>query len=258
MRLEGKSALVTGSTRGIGKAIALEFATNGADIAVNGTKKDLAENVVKEIEKIGRKAVAVPYDITISSNVREMVKEVMDSFGKIDVLVCCAGITGIALTVETTDKLWRDMFAINTDAVFYCCREVSKEMIKRKSGKIINIGSFLAKMGAEYYAHYTASKFAVAGFSQALAKELAPHNINVNVICPGQVDTDMLRWELKCWMESENKTEEEIINSWLKIISLRRLEKPEDVAKTAAFLASPDADYITGQAINVDGGIVFH
>lgn len=113
------------------------------------------------------------------------------------------------------------------------------------------------KTAAEYYSHYTASKFAVAGFSQALAKELAPYNINVNVICPGQVDTDMLRSEVKYYMEKENKTEQEVIDSMLSIIAFHRLEKPEDVAKLALFLASSDSDYITGQSINVDGGIFF-
>lgn len=258
MKLEGKTALVTGSTRGIGKAIALELARNGADVAINGTKGDLARQVSDEIKALERDALAVPCDVTISSNVRDMVQKTLDHFGKIDILVCSAGITGIALTVDTTDELWSDMFAINTHAVFYCCREVAKHMIERKEGKIINIGSFLSKTGAEYYSHYTASKFAVAGFSQALAKELAPYNINVNVICPGQVDTDMLRGEVKYWMQKENKTEQEVIDSWLSIIAFRRLEKPEEVAKLALFLASSDSDYITGQAINVDGGIVFH
>lgn len=256
--LEGKTALITGSTRGIGKAIALELARNGADIAVNGTKKDLAEKVSEEIKALAKDALAVPYDVTISSNVEKMVNETLNHFGKIDILVCSAGITGIALVTETTDKLWNDMFAVNTHAVFYCCREAARHMIERKSGKIINIGSFLSKIGAEYYSHYTASKFAVVGFSQTLAKELAPYNINVNVICPGQVDTEMLRGEVKYWMEKENKTEQEVIDSWTSIIAFRRLEKPEEVAKLALFLASPDSDYITGQAINVDGGIVFH
>ncbi len=258
MKLEGKTALVTGSTRGIGKAIALELGRNGADVAINGTKGDLARQVSDEIKALGRDVLAVPCDVTISSNVKDMVQKTLDHFGKIDILVCCAGITGIALTVDTTDALWNDMFAINTHAVFYCCREVAKHMIERKGGKIINIGSFLSKTGAEYYPHYTASKFAVAGFSQALAKELAPYNINVNVICPGQVDTDMLRGEVKYWMEKENKTEQEVIDSWLSIIAFHRLEKPEEVAKLALFLASSDSDYITSLAINVDGGIVFH
>jgi len=258
MKLEGKTALITGSTRGIGKAIALELARNGADIAVNGTKENLAHQVTESISELGRDALAVPYDVTQSRNVKEMVSKTLKHFGKIDILVCSAGITGIALAVETTDELWNDMFAINTNAVFYCCREVAQHMIERKSGKIINIGSFLSKIGLEYYSHYTASKFAVVGFSQTLAKELAPYHINVNVICPGQVDTDMLRGELKYWMKKENKTEKELIDTWCSTILLRRLELPEDVAKMALFLSSSDADYITGQAINVDGGIVFH
>jgi NAD(P)-dependent dehydrogenase (short-subunit alcohol dehydrogenase family) len=257
MKLEGKTALVTGSTRGIGKAIALELARNGADVAVNGTKGDLAQQVSEEIRALSRDGLAVPCDVTISNNVRDMVRKTLDHFGKIDILVCSAGITGIALAVETTDQLWNDMMAVNTNAVFYCCREVARHMIEQRKGKIINIGSFLSKIGAEYYSHYTASKFAVAGFSQALAKELAPYNINVNVICPGQVDTDMLRGEVKYYMKKENKTEQEVIDSMLSIIALRRLEKPEDVAKLALFLASPDSDYITGQSINVDGGIFF-
>ena len=256
MKLEGQTALVTGSTRGIGKAIALELARNGADVAVNGTKSDLARQISDEIKSLGRDALPVPCDVTQSHNVKDMVRKALDHFGKIDILVCSAGITGIDLAVDTSDRLWHDMFAINTHAVFYCCREVARHMIEQKKGKIINIGSFLSKMGAEYYSHYTASKFAVVGFSQSLAKELAPHSINVNVICPGQVDTDMLRGELQYWMKKENKTEQEVIDSWLSIIPFRRLEKPEDVAKLALFLASSDSDYITGQAINVDGGIV--
>jgi NAD(P)-dependent dehydrogenase (short-subunit alcohol dehydrogenase family) len=245
--VNGKVALVTGSGRGIGKAIALALAERGADIVINDLDMDNAAHTVEEIKALGRKAIAIKADVSSEIEVEEMVKECMNQFGRIDILVNNAGLISTKLLQETTVQDWDRIMSINLKGVFLCTKAVYPYMMDQKSGKIINIASVAGKRGGGLFGKsaYSASKGGVISFTKAVAREAGEFGINVNAVTPGFTDTEMVTG-----MSQDQK--ESVINS----IPMRRAGKPEDIAKAVCFLASSDSDYISGEIMDVDGGIM--
>ncbi|MBT2687997.1 3-oxoacyl-[acyl-carrier-protein] reductase [Bacillus sp. ISL-47] len=246
MKLEGKAALVTGASRGIGREIALGLAKQGADIAVNysGSEKR-ANEVVDEIKALGRNAFAVQCDVSDSESVANMVKETIEKFGKLDILVNNAGITKDNLIMRMKEDEWDDVININLKGVFLCTKAVTRQMMKQRSGRIINISSIVGVSGNPGQANYVAAKSGVIGLTKTSAKELATRGITVNAIAPGFITTDMT-----------DKLNEEVRDQMLKQIPLARFGDPADIANVAVFLASDDSRYMTGQTLHVDGGMV--
>ncbi len=258
MMLPDKIVIVTGASKGIGRAIALRLAKEKANIVIADVDKDEGEKVAQMIREMGRDCLAVKCDVRNSQEVEEMVEKTMQKFGRIDILVNNAGVSSMAPMVELEEKDWDFNMDINAKGQFLCSRAVAKHMIKQRSGKIINNASLAAKRGALFLGHYSASKFAVLGLTYTMAIELAPYNITVNAVCPGIVETDMIRREWKWEGDLRGMTPEKVRKEVLSTIPLGRLAKPEDIAGVVAFLASEDADYITGQAINITGGMESH
>ncbi len=254
MPFKDKVVLVTGSTRGIGRGIALAFAREGAEVAVNGTKSDLCEKVTDEVSNSGGEGLAVPGDVSDTDVVKTIFHNVIGKFGQLDILVNNAGIIYVVDCMDTTDEQWDRTMAVNCRGVFLCFREAARHMVERKSGNRVNVASQLGKSGVAKYTHYCASKFAVVGFTQAFAKELAPYGINVNAVCPGIVDTDMMDEELEVLTKVTEKSEEELREEFLNMIPLGRYETAVDMANLVVFLASEGAAYMTGQSIDVTGG----
>lgn len=251
MRLKDKVCLVTGASRGIGRAIAVTFGREGADVVVNYSKsKEKAEEVVNEIIKFGRKAIAVKADVSNKEEVDKMVEDVIKEFGKIDVLVNNAGITHRNPDIlGATKEEWEKVLGVNLLGTYYCIQAVAPHMIKRRYGKIINIAS-LAGIGVAVGEEvaYAPSKAAVINLTKRLAYKLGPYNINVNAIAPGLIRTEIL---------SVGRSEEEVkklIDEVTKLTALRRTGEPEDIANVALFLASDESNFITGQLIVADGG----
>ena len=246
MQLKGKTAVVTGGSRGIGRAIALELASCGANVVVNYTRNSkAADEVVAEIEAMGLSGMAVKADVSIASEVENLVNEVLKTFGSIDILVNNAGITRDNLIIRMTEKEFDEVINTNLKGAFICTKAVSRVMIKQKSGKIINVSSVVGIVGNAGQSNYAAAKAGLIGFTKSMAKELAKRGINVNAVAPGFIQTDMTS------VLPDNVKEE-----FLKSIPLMRIGKPEDIAKTVLFLVSEYSDYITGQVINIDGGMV--
>lgn len=246
MLLEGKKAIVTGGSRGIGKAIALKLAALGADVAINyNSNSNLAQEVVKEITDMGRDAFAVKADVSDFNQAEAMIKAVEEKFNRIDIIVNNAGITKDGLLIKMKEDDWDDVISANLKSVFNCTKSVSKLMIKQRQGRIINISSVVGVIGNAGQGNYSASKAGVIGFSKTIARELGARGITVNVIAPGYIQTDMT-----------DKLSDSLREQLLSQIPVKKLGTPEDVANLAAFLASDDAAYITGQVINIDGGMV--
>lgn len=251
-------AVVTGAGRGIGKAIALRLAQDGIDVVVNDLAQESAEKAASEIAKLtGVKAVGIGGDISQESDVTALVNSAAKLFGKIDIMVANAGVISIKPTIELTVKDWDFVMAVNARGVFLCSQIAAKRMIEQgHGGKIINCASIAGHQGFPYESHYCASKFAVIGFSQSFAQEIAKHGITVNCYCPGVVATDM--WEdIDLQLSKYNGLSKgQSIQQFIDKIPLGRVQRPEDVAGLVSYLASPDSDYMTGQAINVCGGLV--
>ncbi len=243
-KLTEKVAIVTGASRGIGRAAALALAGEGAKVVVNYARSsDAAEVAVKEIKESGGEAIALQADVSKAEEVDNLLKQTLEKFSRIDILVNNAGITRDSLLLRMKPEDWQAVIDLNLTGVFLCTRAVSKVMLKQKSGRIINIASVAGQMGNPGQANYSAAKAGAIGFTKTVAKELASRGITVNAVAPGFITTDMTK-ELKS---------EEI----LKFIPLGRYGKPEEVAGTIRFLAAdPAAAYITGQVFNVDGGMV--
>lgn len=246
MLLGGKVALVTGASRGIGRAIALRLAGEGAKVAINyagNTTK--AEAVKAEIEQNGGEAILVQADVADSSAVEAMVAKVTEAFGQIDILVNNAGITRDGLLMRMKEEDFDAVVNTNLKGVFHCTKTVSKLMMKKRSGRIINMSSVVGIMGNAGQTNYAAAKAGVIGFSKSAAKELAARGITVNVVAPGFIDTDMTA-------AMTDKAKELTLTG----IPMKKMGTPEDVANAVLFLASDCASYITGQTVNVDGGMV--
>jgi len=262
LKLEGKVAIVTGGSRGLGRAIALRLAREGCDVAVNyRTNRQAADEVVKEIKSIGRKAVAVKAHVANANEVEHMIKTSLEDLGKVDILVNNAGVEAgePCPFIQLGEDDWDTMFDVNVKGVFLCSKAVAPHMISRKSGAIINTSSTLGKTASIYLAAYSATKAAVVVLTQGMALELAPHNIRVNAICPGGMDTDMTEYEFRALEKYLGKTSDEIKKGYESSVPLgHRIAKPEEIAGAVAFLASDDAAYITGVTINLSGGFDLH
>ena len=245
MRLKDKVALITGGARGIGKAIAFAYAKEGADIVVADVNLEEAEKTAKEIEALGRKALALTMDVTDYSKVEEAVNKILDKFAKIDILVNNAGITKDNLLLRMSQLEWDAVLNVNLKGTFNCIRAVSRVMIKQRSGRIVSIASIIGLIGNPGQANYSASKAGIIALTKTAAKELASRNINVNAVAPGFIQTDMTA-----------KLSEELKQKMLSNIPLNKLGTADDVAAVCLFLASEDSGYITGQTIVVDGGMV--
>jgi 3-oxoacyl-[acyl-carrier protein] reductase len=246
MILEGKFALVTGASRGIGREIALELARQGANVAVNYAGSEAKANeVVDEIKALGRDAFTVKCNVANSEEVTEMVKTTVDRFGRLDILVNNAGITRDNLLMRMKEEEWDDVINTNLKGVFLSTKAVTRQMMKQRVGRIINIASVVGVSGNPGQANYVAAKAGVIGLTKTTAKELASRNITVNAIAPGFITTDMT-----------DQLSEEVKAEMLKQIPLARLGEPKDIAKITAFIASDDSAYITGQTFHVNGGMV--
>ncbi|MFC3040297.1 3-oxoacyl-[acyl-carrier-protein] reductase [Virgibacillus xinjiangensis] len=244
--LDGKNALVTGASRGIGRTIALELASKGANVAINyAGNEEKAKEVAREVEGLGGKAVTIRADVADESEVKEMIKQVTKEFGSLDILINNAGITRDNLLMRMKEDEFDQVINTNLKGVFVCTKAVTRQMMKQKAGKIVNVASVVGVSGNPGQANYAAAKAGVIGFTKTTAKELASRNILVNAVAPGFITTDM----------TDSLTEDQK-QEMLAMIPLNRLGTPESVANVVRFLVSEEADYITGQTIHIDGGMV--
>ncbi len=255
MRLVGKSAIITGAGRGIGKATALRFAREGAVVLVPDLDLATSQQTAGEIQALGRKGVPMQMDATRPADIQRMLETALREFGKIDILVNNAGITQVRDPMQLTEADWDRTLNLNLKAVFFCSQAVAREMIKRRSGVILNAASISGRSGKPMLVDYCAAKFGVIGITQGLALALAKHGIRVNAVAPGIVDTDMWVSIDREWSAMEGKPTGEMKRSRVAAIPLGRIETPEDVANLYTFLASDEAGYITGQTYNVCGGL---
>ena len=240
-----KLALITGGSRGIGKEIALALAKEGNNIAISyGNNAESAMEVVKEIQSFGVEAIAVKADVSIAEDVKNLIKTVEEGLGTIDILVNNAGITKDNLLIRMTEEDWDNVMDVNLKGVFLCTKAVSRSMMKKRYGKIINITSVVGITGNAGQGNYSASKAGVIGFTKSMAKELASRGIRVNAVAPGLIQTDMT-----------NVLKDEVKVEMLKMIPLNTMGNPVDIANLVVFLASEKSDYITGQIIKIDGGM---
>ncbi len=243
MQLENQVAFITGARRGIGRAIALKFAQNGADCVL--LARTAPEELATEIRALGRRAAALAVDVADAEAVEKAVKEVAKEFGRIDILVNNAGINDDGLLIRMKLEQWQRVLDVNLSGAFYATKAVARPMLKQESGRIINITSVIGQMGNAGQANYAASKAGLIGFTKSVAKELGSRGITVNAIAPGFIETDMT-----------HDLSDEAKVALLGQIPLGKLGQAEDVAELALFLASGGARYITGQTFNVDGGLV--
>jgi len=244
LKLKGRVALITGAAQGIGKSVALLLAQNGADIVVSDINLEKAEETAKEIESIGSKAIAIKVDVANLKDVERMVESILEKFGKIDILVNNAGITRDKLILRMTEEDWDAVLNVNLKGTFNCTKTVVRHMAKQRSGKIVSIASVVGEMGNAGQVNYSASKAGVIGLTKTIAREFAQRRINVNAIAPGYIETPMTE-------VLPEKVKEEL----KRLIPMERLGKPEDVAEAVLFLVSEESNYITGQVLNVNGGI---
>ncbi len=246
-RLEGKAAVVTGGGRGIGRAVCLAYAREGADVVVNyATREQPAQEVVERITQMGRKAVAIKGNVAIRSDAEKIIKTCVDQFGKIDILVNNAGVSKPNMLYKMTEEQWNEVIDIQLKGPFLCIQAASKYMMERKYGKIINVTSSAGLWGTKGQINYSAAKGGVVALTKSAARELAAYGITVNVIQPGYVTTEMTE---------KIRTDPKLREIYMGRILLGRFAEPEEVAHTFVFLASDEANYITGQVICVDGGL---
>ncbi|HOP41487.1 MAG TPA: 3-oxoacyl-[acyl-carrier-protein] reductase [Geobacteraceae bacterium] len=244
MSLKGKKALVTGASRGIGKAVAMKLAAEGAEVIVTATSLERAQKTADAIAALGGKAVPVKVDVGIPSDVEALFKVVVEEFGSLDILVNNAGITRDGLLMRMKDEEWDSVLDINLKGTFLCTREAVKLMAKAKSGRIVNVASVVGEMGNVGQANYCASKAGIIGFTKAVAREYAKRNITVNAVAPGFIETDMT-----------GVLSESVRDELLKQIPVNRFGAPEDIAHAVYYLVSEMGSYVTGQVISVNGGM---
>ncbi|MBS3907317.1 MAG: 3-oxoacyl-[acyl-carrier-protein] reductase [Syntrophaceae bacterium] len=244
MELSGKVVLVTGAAQGIGKAIALLLAKNGADVVVSDINLEKAQETAHEIQGMGRRSFAIKVNVADLKDVERMVEAIVEQFGRIDILVNNAGITRDRLILRMTEEDWDAVLDVNLKGTFNCTKAAIRHMSKQKCGKIVSIASVSGEMGNPGQANYAASKAGVIGFTKTIAREFAGRGINVNAIAPGYIQTPMTD-------AVPEKAKEEL----KRMIPMERLGQPEDVAQAALFLVSENSSYITGQVLNVNGGI---
>ncbi|MBI3078500.1 MAG: 3-oxoacyl-[acyl-carrier-protein] reductase [Deltaproteobacteria bacterium] len=243
-QLQGRVALVTGATRGIGEAIARELARQGADIAVVGRDRTRAEQVAGEIQVLGRKAIPLTADVARFDDAERVVNAVVEQLGSLDILVNNAGITRDGLLVRMKEEDWDEVLAVNLKGTFNCSRAAARHMLRQRRGRIINVTSVVGEMGSAGQANYAASKAGIVGFTKAIARELGSRGITVNAVAPGYIQTAMTE-------AIGEKARAELLAQ----VPLGRLGTPADVAGVVAFLASDAAGYITGHVLDVNGGL---
>ena len=253
-RFENKVVIVTAGAQGIGKGIALRFSEEGAKVVVADINAGAGDDAVRELQKKGREALAVKTDVSSAGEVKSMIDSVIDKFGRIDILVNNAGVNKPAFILDVKEEDWDLMMKVNLKGVFLCCQTVIPYMIKQKSGKIINISSVSGKKGGTWLSPYCATKFGVIGFTQSIARELAPYNINVNSVCPGIVFTPLWDKLANVFSRKLDMPSDKVKEYYVSRIPLKRPATAKDIAKVVTFMCSDDADYMTGQAINVTGG----
>ena len=253
--LNGKVALITGGGRGIGRAIALAFARDGARIVVAARTAAQVEQVAAEI---GNGAIAVVCDVSNSESVTQMFAQTSEQLGDVDILVNNAGIAESSTIVTTTDDFWARHLAINLSGTFYCTRAALPAMLEKKWGRVINIASIAGKVGAPYIAAYAASKHGVMGLTRSVALEVAAAGVTVNAICPGYVDTEMVTRGIERITTRTGRSADEALEALKKMSPQNRLATAEEVAAVALLLASDEGRGINGQGINVDGGSIFY
>jgi len=246
-RLEGKAAVVTGGGRGIGRAICLAFAKEGADVIVNyATKDQPAQEVVEMIKKMGRKAVPVKGNVALKADADRIIRSAVEHFGKIDILVNNAGVSKPNMLYKMTEEQWNEVIDIQLKGPFLCIQAASKYMMEQKGGKIINVTSAAGVSGTKGQINYSSAKGGIIALTKSAARELAAYGITVNVVSPGYVSTDMTE---------KIRTDPKLKEIYAARILLGRFSEPEEVAPAFVFLASDEANYITGQLLCVDGGI---
>jgi len=245
MKFENKSVLITGGKRGIGKAIALKFAENGVNVAIIDIGPDNDNELVKEFSTFDIKFLYKETNVTNSNEVNKTINDIVEVLGSVDILVNNAGITRDNLLIRMEDNEWDSVLSVNLTGTYNCTKAILPIMMKKRWGRIINIASVIGEIGNIGQSNYAASKAGIIGFTKSVAKEVARRNINANAIAPGFIETEMTK-----------KLPEKIVINYLNSIPQKKLGKPGDVANTVLFLASDMADYITGQVINVDGGLV--
>ena len=246
MKLEGKAALVTGSSRGVGKAVALGFAASGADVVINYTSnQNAADNVVSEIQSMGRSAVAVKADVAVKTDVERLVNTAAEKFGKLDILVNNAGFTRPAMMVKMSEDQWDQVVDIHLKGAFLCSQAAGRLMKEQNSGKIINVTSVAGIVGTVGQINYSAAKGGIISMTKSIAREMARYNVCANVISLGIVATDMTE---------KIRTDEKLKEIYMNRILLKRFAEPDDISPAFVFFASDESNYITGQLICVDGG----
>jgi len=246
MDYKEQTIIVTGGSRGIGKAVALSFGAKGANVVVNYTSSEAkAIETVEEIKTLGGHAIAVKCNVSVAEDVEALLKATKEAFGKVDYLINNAGITRDGLLIRMKEEDWDTVMDTNLKGVYLCSKIIGKAMLKQKSGGIVNMTSVVGVMGNAGQANYAASKAGVIGFTKSIAKEFAPRGITVNAVAPGFINSDMT-----------DVLSEEVKEAYTKAIPLQKMGEPEDVANAVLFLCSDMAKYITGQVIQVDGGML--